>query len=333
MTDLLAEFGKKLVDRWFTLLVLPGALFVAVTAVARVLGWSHAFDVALAHRHVDAWVGAARAGTGAGLVAALLALLTAAAAAGVAAQGIGSAAERAALAADWSAWPRPARWLARTLTQARRTRWDTADKGFREAEYGKAKALARLRVLAAPTAEARALVVSASDELATRAGARDRIARGRPRRPTWSGDRVEAAAVRLDEDLGIDVSAVWPALWLTLPKSERDEVSATRESLTRAAVLGGWGVLYLLPAILWWPAIVIPVGIAFSARARFRTAVDAYATLVETVAILHAAELAKRFGLDHTEPLDPEVGRRLSILLSGPRSLLPLMGPPPTPGP
>ena len=51
MGDILAELGKNLADRWLTLLVLPGALYLAVLAAARTLGQEHALDLPrLAHR-------------------------------------------------------------------------------------------------------------------------------------------------------------------------------------------------------------------------------------------------------------------------------------------
>ncbi|WP_326770755.1 hypothetical protein OG978_44460 (plasmid) [Streptomyces sp. NBC_01591] len=44
MGGLLSELGKKLAERWFSLLVLPGALYLAVLAVAQTLGHTHPFD-------------------------------------------------------------------------------------------------------------------------------------------------------------------------------------------------------------------------------------------------------------------------------------------------
>ena len=44
MTSLLAEFGKKLIDRWLSTVLLPGLCFVAALSCAYELGNTHALD-------------------------------------------------------------------------------------------------------------------------------------------------------------------------------------------------------------------------------------------------------------------------------------------------
>ncbi|URN10988.1 hypothetical protein LUW77_00475 [Streptomyces radiopugnans] len=45
MGGLLSELGKKLAERWLSLLVLPGALYLAVLGTAALLGHGHPFDL------------------------------------------------------------------------------------------------------------------------------------------------------------------------------------------------------------------------------------------------------------------------------------------------
>lgn len=44
MGGFLGALGQKLAERWLTLLALPGALFLATAATARILGQAHALD-------------------------------------------------------------------------------------------------------------------------------------------------------------------------------------------------------------------------------------------------------------------------------------------------
>lgn len=47
MGGLLGELSKKLAERWLTLLVMPGALYLAIAAAGHTLGQSAALDVEL----------------------------------------------------------------------------------------------------------------------------------------------------------------------------------------------------------------------------------------------------------------------------------------------
>ena len=64
-----------------------------------------------------------------------------------------------------------------------------------------------------------------------------------PTCPTWSGDRIHAATVRVERDHHLDLATVWPYLWLTMPDSTRAEITAARDALSRATTLAGWGLL------------------------------------------------------------------------------------------
>jgi len=52
MSSLWSELGQKIADRWLTLLVLPGLLYLAVAAAASTLGQGNALDVSLLARQV-----------------------------------------------------------------------------------------------------------------------------------------------------------------------------------------------------------------------------------------------------------------------------------------
>jgi hypothetical protein len=143
-----------------------------------------------------------------------------------------------------------------------------------------------------------------------------RVALETPGRPTWSGDRLNAAAIRLEHDHHLDLVAVWPHLWLILPETTRAEITAARQALTRAISLTAWALLYLVLTVWWWPAALIALGLAVAGWWRIRAATDTYALLLEAATRLHAGDLARSVGLEFTGPLTEEVGDALTILLS-----------------
>jgi hypothetical protein len=305
MTGLWNELAKRLADQWFSLLVLPGALYVGVAGAAGVLGYSHALNLAFLVRHVTAYATNPDATTIAGQIVLLAALLGAASAIGLLAQTLGAATERVALAADWPTWHLPLRAVARWRTRRRQQAWGHADRDYKD-QHRKA--------LAPEPAD------RPDPALRRRAAMRrDRIAVEPPERPTWSGDRINAAAVRLDRDYYLDLATVWPALWLVLPDNVRDQISTSRASLARAHALYAWALLYLAIGVQWWPAIPLASVIAATAHHKVRAATDTYAALLETAARLHTTALAEQLRIEHTGPLNTRLGEALTHRLRGQR--------------
>ncbi|MGW8988111.1 hypothetical protein ACWGQ9_36375 [Streptomyces parvus] len=303
MGGLLSELSKKLAERWLTLLVLPGALYLAIAAAGHTLGQSAALDVErLTHTISDA-ARAPQVTTIGGQVVLLAAILAGAAATGLAAQSLGSVVERAALAAGWQAWP----WLFGALVERhvarRQRRWDAA-----QAEY---EALQLLERAPRPADRPR------PRERHRAAHRRERIAVERPERPTWSGDRIHAAAVRLDRDAHANLLIVWPHVWLVLPEEIRGEIGRARTALTRAAVLGGWALLYLALAWWWWPAVPLAATLVVISARRLRAASDTYATLLEASVRLHLADLADKLRIEE-QSMGPLLGGAVMRRLSSP---------------
>ncbi|MFE7272972.1 hypothetical protein [Streptomyces sp. NPDC057623] len=303
MGGLLGELGKQLAERWLTLLALPGVLFLAVAAAGHTLGHGAALDVG---RLVSAVSDAAQhpqVSTVGGQVVLLTAVLAGAAATGLAAQFLGSAVERIALAAGWSAWPRPFGELAERRVARRQRRWDTVRARYETL---------RLQERAPRPAD------RPSPRERHRAAHRcRRISVERPERPTWSGDRVHAAAVRLDRDAHVNLLVVWPHLWIVLPEEIRGEIGRARTALARAAVLGGWALLYLPLAWWWWPAAPLAATLVIISAYRLRTASDTYATLLEASVRLHLTDLADQLRIEE-QPMGPLLGAAVMRRLSSP---------------
>ncbi|MFJ7955771.1 hypothetical protein ACIQ62_05695 [Streptomyces sp. NPDC096319] len=303
LTAFASELGKKLAERWMSLLVLPGALYLAVATAGHVLGHGHALDLSRLVSWLDSLARTkAEEGIG-GATVLVLGVLVGAAVAGMAAQWLGTVLERLALASEWRrlpAWPR--RWVARRVDH-RRVEWRSAAREWH-----------RLRQAAAAAAAARQ-VHDPAPRLAALRSMRD-IAEECPDRPTWSGDRLNATAVRLERDLGLDVAVCWPYLWLLVSDGERAQLTTVRDDLARATALGGWALLYLPVFVWWWPALPLAAGIAVTARRRTRAASDAWARALEATCRLHLREAADRLGIDTAATAPPyalgqEVTRRL----------------------
>ncbi|MER7038009.1 hypothetical protein [Streptomyces microflavus] len=233
----------------------------------------------------------------------LAAILAGAAATGLAAQSFGSVVERAALAAGWEAWPWPFVEFAERHVARRQRRWDVA-----RAEY---EALQLLERAPRPADRPR------PRERHRAAHRCVRIAVERPERPTWSGDRIHAAAVRLDRDVHANLLILWPHLWLVLPEEIRGEIGRARAALTRAAVLGGWALLYLALAWWWWPAVPLAATLVVISARRLHAASDTYATLLEASVRLHLTDLADKLRIDE-QPMGPQLGGAVMRRLSSP---------------
>ncbi|WP_046502745.1 hypothetical protein [Streptomyces odonnellii] len=298
MNPLLATLGGKLAERWLNLLVLPGALFLAATAVATTLGHRHWHDIDRLHTTLDDLAtrpALDRAGTAALLVSLVL---LAATAASLTAQFLGSAIER-----YWLRFGRDP--LSRALTAHRTRRWRDLDTQYAEAHEG----------ISAPNGHP-----SAPPDVRARienlAEARDRVALCKPTRPTWYGDRVQATAERVHTTYGVDLAALWPRLWLILPEPAVRQIQSTHDSFAAAARLAAWAMGYALLACWWWPAAVVAVCCAAVARSRARDALDAFAELIEAAVDVHVQELAERVGLIGADSavLGHGVGGRMSEL-------------------
>lgn len=301
MTAVLGELGKQLASRWLSLLVLPGALFLAVVFAAHTLGQADALSTARLVHQVTVSAKSPVVTTVGGQVVLLVAVLAAAAGAGIVAQALGSLIETVVLAAGWRDWPARLAALVEPLVNSRQGRWDEAHETYHRL----------YRQALAPNPADR------PDPAALHAAARDRnrISRERPERPTWSGDRVSAAAVRLDRDLHLDLATVWPYLWLILPEPDRAQITDARSDLGRAAALGGWAILYAPLTWWWWPAAPLAVILAAVTRHRIRVAAQAYALLLEAATRLYAGALATQLGVDPQGPFSRQLGDELTRYL------------------
>ncbi|MDX3417361.1 hypothetical protein ACOZEM_31685 [Streptomyces cellulosae] len=283
MNPLLATLGGKLTERWLNSLVLPGALFLATTAVGTVMGHRHWHDVDRLRTTLDelaAHPALDRTGTAALLVTFFL---LAATAASLGAQFLGNAIERWQLRFGRDPFSR-----ARTTRRALRWRQRDAERTL---------AIEHAHRAGTGPGGAGTSANAALTRVQALTEARDRIALREPARPTWYGDRMQAAADRVEAAYGVDLAVLWPRVWLILPEPAVRRVQSAHDSFSSAARLAAWAVGYALLACWWWPAALAAVGCALVARSRARSALEALAELIEAAVDVHGLELATRIGL------------------------------------
>ncbi len=327
MTGFLAELGRKLADRWLTLLVLPGALLVAAAAIAGTLGQAHALDLALLRARITGVAATPAAHSPGTLLLAAGGILAASALAGLAAAALGSAISRAWTASGPAGTPggngtiarfRPASWLT-----ARRVRsWQKRDDRWRAAR-GAAEPLRRSAALIdagmdatapAETAAAARVATRMADAALAR---RNRIGRAEPARPTWIGDRFRDAEERVASAYHLDIAVAWPRLWVLLPDNLRADLSAAYDSYTASARLVGWALLYVLIGAWWWPSLLIAAVTIITGWARGRTCTTVLADLIEVAVDLHGRTLASQLGIVCDGPMDRDTGYRITQRLRG----------------
>lgn len=305
MSAFLAELGRRLAERWMSLLVLPGLVYVGTLAAAAEFGrWRWTWIGAVAHRVTAALAdaGIARSAAG-GVVAATLVLgvMLMATVAGLVAQVLSGPVERVCV----GRWPRWASPLARSLTGWRQRRWRRADRRL-SAQLGGEDA----------TAEGTGEATAEAPRRPSRAeltAARNRIALEPPSRPTWIGDRLDAADARIWNEYGLDLTFCWSRLWLVIPDTSRQAVQASRDRFTAATLVGAWAVLYAGLGVLWWPSLFAAALVGIVGWRRTRAAAEVLADLVEAIVDVHSPDLAKALGVPiEGNRVVPHVGRQIS---------------------
>ncbi|MGW7410981.1 hypothetical protein [Streptomyces sp. NPDC054863] len=286
----LSELGKKLADKWLTLLVLPGLMFLGTLAAALLVGHTHWHDIGKLRSGLERAVGTApRPAVEVGLAAVGLLLL--AAAAGLLARALAAVVESV-----WvGQWPSVLSNAGLTLS-GRRRRWQNASRHF------------NLEVLKPATEQD-------EEELHHQAAVRARIGLAEPCKGTWMADRLAAVETRVRLDHGLDLPFVWPRMWLVLPDGVRTELAQSRMAFDSALTLAAWGICYPAVGILWWPSAVAGAVTLIAAHRRGRRSVASLTLLTQAAVDLYAPTLAVQLGLaTQTNRIDHALGVQITTL-------------------
>ncbi|MEU8777323.1 hypothetical protein [Streptomyces sp. NPDC048606] len=135
------------------------------------------------------------------------------------------------------------------------------------------------------------------------------------RMPTRVGNVLRTAETRPRDKYGLDVVALWPHLWLSLPEEDRLALAEARAALDRSVATVIWGLGFV--AFGYWNPWAIPIGLLLAlATHRWwlpgRAVV--YADLLEAGVDLHRHLLYRR--LRWPVPTDPDDERRAGARLT-----------------
>lgn len=297
MNALIASLGGKLAERWLTDLVLPGVVFVTVGAMAARLGHSGWSDLGLLGQEADRFAAGLRSGDNGSVLLVALAVLLASTVAAAVAQGLQRLVSML-WTSDWGA-------VGEVLARRRRRRWADAVSRYEAALKEKA------RQLRAPAPHGESL-----PDVQALARACDRIALTEPARPTWIGDRMLAAARRVESRYDLDLAGAWPRIWLLLSEDTRGPLTLAQNDFADAARRVAWGILYIALGVLWWPAALIGLGLCLAGWRDSRRAVTVLADLVEAVVDLHVGALGAALGHTTNGTFTKADGHAVTLLLN-----------------
>jgi hypothetical protein len=113
-----------------------------------------------------------------------------------------------------------------------------------------------------------------------------------PKRPTWIGERFRLADAGIAAQYhGLRLGLVWPRLWVLLPESERGPVRAANTEFQAAAVVTGWGLLYVVVGMWWYPSAIVGAGVIVTGWVRAREHAATLSTLIEATVDTHLTRL------------------------------------------
>jgi len=277
------EIAKKLADKWLSLLVLPGLLLDGTATVAIMLGHRRWANTGRLTDRADRLAAGLADRPAAASALLIVGVLLTAAFTGLAATGLGQLIQRLWIG-RWPSWIAP---VTRALTKRRCDRWKRLADEHDDL-------VTQLRSSGENDTPRRW-------ELARK---RNAVSLTEPVLPTWIGDRMASIQTRIYTDYHVDLVAAWPRLWLLLPDDRRKEVREAASAFDTAAILAGWGTLYLAVGVLWWPSAVVGAITWLTAWSRGRRSIATYADLAESVVDLHLTSLGEQLGLTAAEHTD-----------------------------
>ena len=119
-----------------------------------------------------------------------------------------------------------------------------------------------------------------------------------PSSATPIGDDFQAAYERVRDRYGaLDLTLIWPRLWLVISKDTREVVTAAYGRFLAAGTYTAWSLMYLAVGIIWWPALIAGVLGVLAGYYRAKLASTALATLLESVVDVHQKQLTEALGI------------------------------------
>lgn len=305
MNTFLQELSKKAAERWASVLVGPGLLFVVCVLVGRHQGFTHALDLA----HLRAYVRSVSTDKAyqelAGLLTAASVVLLAAAVAGLVASSAGGLVERLWL-------PAGPDWYVNLLVRWRGRRWNRKEQAYRTVETEVQQELVRNRRRGIETP-------SRASDLRRLLARRNAYSEREPNEATWMAQRTAGAAARVETRYRMDLTEIWPHIWSVADGQVRDDIQGVRDNFTGAARTAAWGggLVGIATITLWWPAAALGAILLVTGHRRGRVAIDILVPLIESAVDLYLRDAAGRMGVPCPHTFSPAVADRVIRILRG----------------
>ena len=135
--------------------------------------------------------------------------------------------------------------------------------------------------------------------------------------PTYLGNLLRSAEEYPNLRYGLEMSVVWPRLWLLLPGTTRDELSAARDALDTSTRRLEWSVLVAAWGMwAWWAPLLAVLG-GFIFYWSMLSDAGIYAELLRAAFDLHRFELYRSMHWElPADPLDEQAyGETLTAYL------------------
>jgi hypothetical protein len=121
--------------------------------------------------------------------------------------------------------------------------------------------------------------------------------------PTDLGNLLRAAEEYPSVRYGLDISVIWPRLWLTLSESTKKELTTARQALDERTQIMTWGLLFAAWTIWAWWAVIVALIAACVAYRGMLSAAAVYGDLLRATFDLHRFALYK--SLNWPQPISP----------------------------
>ena len=122
--------------------------------------------------------------------------------------------------------------------------------------------------------------------------------------PTRLGNLLSAAEEYPFLRYGLEMSVVWPRMWLVLPETARQEVNTARHALDASVRRLLWSILAAAWVFLAWWTVLVAIGMAFISYWNLLSDCGVYSDLLRSAYDLHRMELYRE--LNWKPPISPE---------------------------
>jgi hypothetical protein len=139
------------------------------------------------------------------------------------------------------------------------------------------------------------------------------------RLPTRVGNILRAAEEYPWRCYGLEITIIWPRLWLALPEGAQKELTETRQTLDQIVQLFIWGVAFIIWTIWTWWALPVGLMVAVVAYLRIPALAEVFGQLLRAVFDMYRFSLYEgvHWPLPPNPDTEKQIGEALTLYLKG----------------